>query len=189
MRESWSHGRPWQDWVWFVSFSSIFNKTLSVETFLHRGKIQSMAPRFCFHSACHLSHRVPWSEFKGHLSPGCLYSNCPLFSSAGAHYELICWLTIASYQRRPSFSISKEETRRISRRSAAWLAAPRHQRLGGRRRHIMWRTKHRKDTARDHAVQTCLERTNRHATNSPHPRSSLKRTRTSLNRISLQNIF
>jgi hypothetical protein len=50
----------------------------------------------------------------------------------------------------------REETRRISRRSAAWLAAPRHQRLGERQRHIMWRTKHRKDTVRDHVVQTCL---------------------------------
>ena len=63
---------------------------------------------------------------------------------------------IASYQRRLSFSISREELRRISRRSTAWLAALRHQRLGGRQRHIMWRTKHRKDTVRDHAVQTCL---------------------------------
>jgi len=40
---------------------------------------------------------------------------------------------------------SREETRRISRRSAAWLTAPRHQRLGD----IMWRTKHRKDTVRE----------------------------------------
>ena len=171
-------------------FSSIFNKTLRAEPFLRRGKIQSMAPRIYFHSTSLPSRQVSWSEVEGHLSPasGCLYSNCSLFSSAGAHYELIWRLAIASCQKRPSFSISREETCRIFRRSAAWLAAPRHQRLGGRQRYIMWRTKHRKDTVRDHVVQTCLY-WNRHATNSPRPRSSLKRTRTSSNKILLQNIF
>jgi len=66
---------------------------------------------------------------------------------------------IASYQTRPSFSTSRKETRRISRRSVAWLAAPRHQRLGEHQWHTMWRTRHRKDTVRDHPVKRACEQT------------------------------
>ena len=59
------------------------------------------------------------------------------------------------YSKTPFSCISGKETRRISRRSVAWLAALKHQRSGEHQRHTRWHARHRKETVQD-LVQTCL---------------------------------